>query len=306
MHRETVASKKRENADLLESGSGNSGNSSSNPSSIAFKKEVHLFKERNPSRGQNLGLQFLDDRRVEDTPLTLSSSSTNDSTPWWIQEEGIHTLFWQEDAWEVSYELGWVILPVLRRRLGKNSCTRIDCLASTSEDSKQNLKSAKTNADKELSVIRAIRRHSAEIIISPRPMNYVMFHHKMGGDTHRRMCHTKKVWHTHKRSTHTLYMERGYTHSAVVYGSSTRSIFCCKSWIGDGRQKVKKKIISSSSPTTMQTKQKNLQMSGNRGRWLVKFFEYLNKMQSTEFTCLRRKKEIWQTASMPSLCTSLC
>ena len=297
MHRETVASTKRENADLLESSSGGSGNSSSNPSSIAFKKEVHLFKERNPSRGQNLGLQFLDDRRVEDTPLTLSSSSTNDSTPWWIQEEGIHTLFWQEDAWEVSYELGWVILPVLRRRLGKNSCMRIDCLASTSEDSKQDLKSAKTNADKELSVIRAIRRHSAEIIISPRPMNYVMFHHKMGGDTHRRMCHTKKVWHT----------QTEYTHS--VYGKGIHTLccrICCKSWIGDGRQKVKKKIILSSSPTTMQTKQKNLQISGNRGRWLVKFFEYLNKMQSTEFTCLRRKKEIWQTASMPSFCTSLC
>ena len=80
MHRETVASTKRENPDLLESSSGGSGNSSSNPSSIAIKKEVHLFKEGNPSKGQNLGLQFLDDKRVEDTPLALSSSSTNDST----------------------------------------------------------------------------------------------------------------------------------------------------------------------------------------------------------------------------------
>ena len=304
MHRETVASTKRENADLLESSSGNSGSSGGNPSSIALKKEVHLFKERNPSRGQNLGLQFLDDRRVEDTPLTLSSSSTNDSTPWWIQEEGIHTLFWQEDSWEVSYELGWVILPVLRRRLGKISCMRIDCFASTSEDSKQDLKSAKTNADKELSVIRAIRRHSAEIIISPRPMNYVMFHH-MGGDTHRRMCHTKKVWHTQTEYTHSVYGKGIHTLLCRIWIKHEINIMLQKlDWWR--KKKVKKKIILSSSPTTMQTKQKNLQISGNRGRWLVKFFEYLNKMQSTEFTCLRRKKEIWQTASMPSLCTSLC
>ena len=60
--------------------------------------------------------------------------------------------------------------------------------------------------------------------------------------TQKNVSHKEGV--THKRSTHTLYMERGYTHSAVVYGSSTRSIFCCKSWIGDGRQKVKKKIFT--------------------------------------------------------------
>ena len=59
------------------------------------------------------------------------------------KRKGVHTLFWQEDSWEVYYELERVILPVLRRRLGKNSCMRIDCIASTAEDSKQDLKSVK-------------------------------------------------------------------------------------------------------------------------------------------------------------------
>ena len=46
----------------------------------------------------------------------------------------------------------------------------------------------------------------------------------MWSDTHRRGCHTKGV--------HTLSIEREYTHSAVVCGSSTRSIFHGKSRIG--------------------------------------------------------------------------
>ena len=58
-----------------------------------------------------------------------------------------------------------------------------------------------------MSDIHAIRRHSAEIIISSRPMTYVMFHHKRGVThteefvTHRKACHTKKGWHT-KGATH--------------------------------------------------------------------------------------------------------
>ena len=58
-----------------------------------------------------------------------------------------------------------------------------------------------------MSDIHAIRRHSAEIIISSRPMNYVMFHHKRVAThteecvTHRKACHTKKEWHT-KGATH--------------------------------------------------------------------------------------------------------
>ena len=58
-----------------------------------------------------------------------------------------------------------------------------------------------------------------------------MIHYKRG-DTHRRRV-------SHRKSVHTL---------------------CCRSWIGDRRKNnAKKKIVQSSSPTTMQTKQKNLQ-----------------------------------------------
>ena len=55
VHRETVASTKRENPSL-ESGSGNS---SSNQSFVdASENEVHSNQERNPSRGQNLDYNF--------------------------------------------------------------------------------------------------------------------------------------------------------------------------------------------------------------------------------------------------------
>ena len=54
------------------------------------------------------------------------------------------------------------------------------------------------NADKELSDIRAIRRHSAEIIIPSRMTNYVMFHK---GVTHTEE-HKEKV--THIRGVHIL------------------------------------------------------------------------------------------------------
>ena len=89
-----------------------------------LQKNKRIFREDR--------IWILVDTRTEDTPLILSSSSTYDSTPWWIQEEG-----------GVSYEFGRVILPVLRRRLGKTSCMRIECIASTAEDSKQDLKSVK-------------------------------------------------------------------------------------------------------------------------------------------------------------------
>ena len=39
---------------------------------------------------------------------------------------------------------------------------------------------------------------------------------------------------------------------------------------------------------------------------VIKFVEDLNNMQSTEFTRPRRRNEFWQTASTPSLRTSLC
>ena len=44
----------------------------------------------------------------------------------------------------------------------------------------------------------------------------------------------------------------------------------------------KEEIIQSSSPTTMQRMQNNSQISRSRGRWIIKFIEDLNKMQSIE------------------------
>ena len=125
VHLETVASTKRENPGLLESSSGGSGISSSNPLSIASEKEVHLNKERNPSRGQNLGLKFLDDKRAEDTPLILIFKYEWFDTM--VTPRGrVYTLFWQEDSWEVSYELEGVILPVFEKKNGKESMYK-DC-----------------------------------------------------------------------------------------------------------------------------------------------------------------------------------
>ena len=131
-------------------------------------------------------------------------------------------------------------------------------------------------------------------------MNYVMFHHR-GGDTEE--CVTQRRSDTQREYTHYIW---GYTYSVVVCGSSTRSMFHCKSWIVTKGKNVKKKIMQSSSPTTMQTKQKNLQISRSWGRWILKFIEDLNKMQSIEFSCPRRRKQFWQTASTPSLRTCLC
>ena len=114
--------------------------------------------------------------------------------------------------------------------------------------------------------------------------NYVMFHK---GVTHRRVCHTKKKWHTKREHTYSLNRRRVH-------------ILCCLMWVKDEiniplqklnwwqkEKNVKKKIIQSSSPTTMQTKQKQLQISRNRGRWRIKFIENMNKMQST-LNCIVR------------------
>ena len=124
------------------------------------------------------------------------------------------------------------------------------------------------NEEGELSDIRAIRRHSAEIVLPSRLKNYMMFHHK-GEVTHGRVRHTKKKV-THRKEVHTLNRRRVH-------------ILCCRMWVKheinislqklnwwQKEMSVKKKIIKSSSPTTMQTKQKNLQISRNRGRWLWK------------------------------------
>ena len=56
--------------------------------------------------------------------------------------------------------------------------------------------------DGELGDSCAIRRLSDEIVLPSRPMNYVMFHHKRRWHTQKRGCHTKKEWHT--KGVHTL------------------------------------------------------------------------------------------------------
>ena len=137
-------------------------------------REWSPFVWRNSSRGQNLGLQCLDDRRAEDILLTLSSS--------------LHTLLTRRF-------LGAVIRIALGRKIGQVFMYEdwLHCL---------HRKRFKTRFDiykkKELNDIRAIRKQLAEMNISSKPMNYVMFHHTRG-DTHRKGKYTqitpKKVIH---------------------------------------------------------------------------------------------------------------
>ena len=50
------------------------------------------------------------------------------------------------------------------------------------------------------------------------------------------------------------------------------------------KKTVKKNILQSSSPITMQTKQKNVQISRSRGRWIIKFIE--DSEQNAEYWIL--------------------
>ena len=59
------------------------------------------------------------------------------------RERCTHTLLTRRFLGDVTRIGRRVILPVLRRRLGKNSCVRINCNDSTAEGSKQDLKSVK-------------------------------------------------------------------------------------------------------------------------------------------------------------------
>ena len=127
-----------------------------------------------------------------------------------------------------------------------------------------------------------------------------------GGDTRRRMCHKKKRSDTQRKYTHSKCKTRIHKLCCRMWIKHEINILLQKLALVTKKKNVKTKLIQSSSPTTMQTKQNNLQISRNRGRWLVKFIENLNKMQSTEFTSLRRKNEFWQTTSTPSSWTGLC
>ena len=161
------------------------------------------------------------------------------------------------------------------------------------------------NEDGELSDIRAIRRHSDEIVFPSRLTNYVMFHHNWGDThTHRRVCHTKKGW--HREEIHTLIILKEGTHTLLSYVDQARDQYSiAKAGLVTGEKERKEENHTIFSPTTMQTKQKNLQISRSRGRWIIKFIEDLNQVQSTEFYCPWRRNEFWQTASTPSLSTSL-
>ena len=303
MHRETVPSTKRENPGLLESTSGGSGNSSSNPSSIAPEKKVHWNKERNPTRGQNFGLQFLDHRRAEDTPMILSSSSTCDSTAWWIQEEGCtHTLLTKRFLGGFIRIGEEVILPVLRRRLRKNSCMRTGCIASTAEDSKQNWKSVKCR--------QRIKPYSCD------PKTFSGDNYSFEINELREVPPQKEVTHTAECVTQRKSDTQKGEYTYSLYRRRVH-IFCCLMWtkeeINIPLQKlnwwqmvknVKKKIIQSSPPTTMQTKQKQLQISRKVTHQI--YWKYEQNAEYSEFYCPRRRNEFWQTVSTPSLRASLC
>ena len=145
MHRQTVAFTMRENPGLLESSSGGSG--SSNPSSIASEKEVHLHQKEiyREDRIWDYNFWMIN---VQKTLRRYSHLQVRMIRHHGESKRKVYTRSFDEDSCEVSYELGGVTLPVLRRRLGRNSCMRIDCIASTAEDSKQDFEICK-NADKE-------------------------------------------------------------------------------------------------------------------------------------------------------------
>ena len=257
----------------LKSSSGGSGGSS-NPS----ENEVHLYKEilREDRIWTAISGWQICRRHSVDTLIF--------KCVWFDWHHGeskrkvyTHTLLTRRFLGCVKRILKGVIIPVLRRGLGKNSCTRIDCHCLHRRRFKTRFEICK-DEDGELSDIRAIRRHSAEIII-----RYVMIHYK--------------------GVTHYDWLQKGCrTQEGDTQGSDTLSFMRIKHEINillnkldwwQKKKNVKKEVIQSSSPTVIQTKQKQLQMSRSRGRWIIKSVEDQNKMQSTNFYCPRRKNEFW-------------
>ena len=198
VHRETVASTKRENPGLLESSSGGSGNSSSNPlSKHPTMKSIDI--KRNSSRGQNMGLQFLHDRPAENIPLIVSF--------FWVRmirhresKRKVYTIFWQEDSCEVStkwdeshfqyWEEDW-------RR------THVWGLTALRPPQKIQNKICHLKRKSEFIDIRAIRRHSAEVIVLSRRTNYLSPQRAV---THTEECVTQRKSDIQKGSTHTLFI----------------------------------------------------------------------------------------------------
>ena len=135
----------------------------------------------------------------------------------------VYTHSFDEDSWEVSYELVKSHSSSTKKKMGKEFMYE-DCLHR--RRFKTRFEICK-NADKEFTDIRAFRRHSAETIIPSRLTNYAMFLHKRRA-TRKSESHKKRVTHTQKGVHNTLYtyiyiyMEGGYSYFAVVCGSSTR------------------------------------------------------------------------------------
>ena len=66
--------------------SKSSSGGSSNPMSIHPRTKSNYRRRMNPSRRTKLGLQLMDDRRAENIPSRLSSSSMHTSTPKWTSQ----------------------------------------------------------------------------------------------------------------------------------------------------------------------------------------------------------------------------
>ena len=152
----------------------------------------------------------------------------------------------------------------------------IGCIAFTAEDSKQGLKSVKMKME-----------------------NWAM----RSEDIQERYLFHQDWW----IPWWLLYMEYN---ASTMWISSTRSIIYCRSWIRNRRKRTWRRkadnLLHSSWFFQQRCRRKQLQISRNRGRRIIKFIDDLIKMQSVEFTCPWRRNEFWQTVSKPTLRTSLC
>ena len=256
----------------------------------ASENEVHLYKERNPSREQNLDCNFSID--MQKTLRWCSYLQVRVVLHHDECEREVYTLTWREEAREMHLEN--VILLQYWGEDSKINWRRIHewGLTALPLPWKMIFLEICKNEAGELSENRAIRRHSAEIIIPSRLVNYVLFHHKG-------WWHTQKKGVTQRMEVDTpyIYIEGGFSHTLLTYVDQARdqySIAKAGLVAEEERKKGNQTILFTNSD------------ADSRGRWIIKFIEDLNKMQSTEFYCPRRKNEFWQTASTPSLCTSLC
>ena len=241
---------KRCNPSFFESSSGGSVSNSSNP--LSMHPRMKSIYVRKSFERTEFGLQFLDDRRAENTPWILSSSRMYGSTPWRTWEK------------KRAQRIGRCHTSSFEKKVPKRTGEEF-----TQKDWLHCLHSGNNHSIETDELCDGSVQRGDTLWFSTKGTHY---------DSLQKECHTKKI--THEEVTHCLSC-----------GSSTRSILCCRSWIGGRKKNVKKDIKHFSSPTAMQTMQKQLQMSRSPGRWMTKFIEDLNKMQSIAFTCPRRKNE---------------